>query len=139
MVHYSGWRKAGLINTGLIGSLTLNIIVLFLLSQQFFSNWQLWYNSAQTPFTLYTGDCQVVSRINIALHLIIDIIASLILASGNFFMQILYSPTREDVRTAHGVGNTLEIGVQSFKNITKLGYRRFFLWVTFVYSHSSFF
>ncbi|RGP71411.1 hypothetical protein FSPOR_3389 [Fusarium sporotrichioides] len=81
--------------------------------------------------TLYKGDCDVSSRANLWIHLAINIIGTGVLASSNFFMQTLAAPTRKEVDAAHKAGHWLEIGVQSFKNIRFLGWKKILFWSLF--------
>ncbi|KAI1344924.1 hypothetical protein F5Y15DRAFT_364206 [Xylariaceae sp. FL0016] len=66
----------------------------------------------------YDGTCtdKNVDVVNTALHLIINIVSTLVLASSNFFMQVLNSPSREEVNEAHFRGSWLGIGVPSVRN-----------------------
>ncbi|KAI1847360.1 hypothetical protein JX266_006585 [Neoarthrinium moseri] len=66
----------------------------------------------------YSGRCGTgsASRLNLALHLLLNILSTAILASSNFFMQILNAPTRDEVIEAHSRGSWLDIGVPSWRN-----------------------
>ncbi|KAF2094484.1 hypothetical protein NA57DRAFT_46583 [Rhizodiscina lignyota] len=66
-------------------------------------------------FTL--GNCNKVSIINNALHVGLNIISSLFLGAGNYCMQVLVAPSREEIDRAHSMGVSLEIGVPSIKNL----------------------
>lgn len=60
------------------------------------------------------------------LHLLINIFSTLVLASSNFFMQVLNAPTRSEVDTAHAQGRWLDIGVTSWRNAFYLSrFKRF--------------
>ncbi|KAF4490123.1 hypothetical protein CGGC5_v003932 [Colletotrichum fructicola Nara gc5] len=50
------------------------------------------------------------------LHLLINIFSSVMLASSNFFMQVLNAPTRSEVDAAHAQGRWVDIGVPSWRN-----------------------
>ncbi|KAI0110167.1 hypothetical protein F4814DRAFT_461319 [Daldinia grandis] len=67
--------------------------------------------------TILKGDCQKAHRANSVLHVLISITSTLILASSQFFMQILSSPSRLEVNRAHLQLRSLEIGVSSMNNI----------------------
>lgn len=75
------------------------------------------------------GDCNRVSRINLVLHGVVNGIAILVLASSNFFMQVLCSPTRADIDRAHSKNHYLEIGAQSVKNLFFLPKVKSVLWL----------
>lgn len=66
---------------------------------------------------LFEEDCKVISKINIILHLLLNIISTAILASSNFFMQLLNAPSRVEINKAHASLRSLEIGVPSIKNL----------------------
>jgi len=83
---------------------------------------------------IYSGSCSTVSRSNLGIHLAINAVASGILASSNFFMQVLVAPTRRHVDEAHARGRWLEIGVQSLRNVPSLPRSRLVLWVLFALS-----
>lgn len=90
----SGWRASatGLLLTTLI--LTITLISLLLASLYKFGNG---WASLEGTSQFFSGDCERASRLNLGLHLVINITGSIILASSNFFMQILLAPTRSDV------------------------------------------
>jgi hypothetical protein len=46
--------------------------------------------------TLYVGSCGIVNKWNLALHLLINILSSILLSASNYAMQILSSPTRSE-------------------------------------------
>lgn len=54
---------------------------------------------------------------------------SIILASSNFFMQILLAPTRSDIDKAHARSRFAEIGVQSFRNLRVVPAVNIALWL----------
>ena len=78
--------------------------------------------------TLYRGDCQTVSRLDTGLHVLINIFSSLILGASNYTMQVLCSPTRRDIDTAHRKGTWLDIGVPSVRNLWRVQKGRALLW-----------
>ena len=44
---------------------------------------------------IYRGSCPAASRYNLVIYLAINAAASVILASSNFFMQVLVAPNRQ--------------------------------------------
>ncbi|KAF4764507.1 hypothetical protein HAV15_000576 [Penicillium sp. str.  len=93
-----------------------------------------WGNSA----VIYEGDCGLVKRWSLGLHLIINILSTLILASSNYCMQTLVAPTREEVDTAHARGEWLDIGGASIKNLLAIGRHRLGLWIILILTASPF-
>lgn len=78
---------------------------------------------------LYQGNCSVSKSWARGLNLLINVLSTLILASSNYCMQCLSSPSREEVDNAHSRGNWLDIGVPSLKNLLYIGLKRSTLWL----------
>ncbi|KAJ2900631.1 hypothetical protein MKZ38_002290 [Zalerion maritima] len=117
---FSGWRKAGVINTVLIWLLTIALLASLITSIAGFRNADVPISVSSLGIsTIYTGSCGRSSDVNISVHVVINAIGTLILASSNFFMQVLTAPTRENVDAGHARGDFLEIGVQSLRNLTR--------------------
>ncbi|KAI0103195.1 hypothetical protein GGR51DRAFT_573390 [Nemania sp. FL0031] len=70
--------------------------------------------------TLFTGNCRMTATINTVTHLILNGLSTLFLGAANYCMQILVAPTRANLDSAHALGEWLEIGVLSFRNLRKL-------------------
>ncbi|KAI0376273.1 hypothetical protein F5Y04DRAFT_273865 [Hypomontagnella monticulosa] len=84
--------------------------------------------------TIYKGDCQTTKVVNSVLHLLLNLISSLILASSRFFMQILSSPSRKEVDRAHSQLRSLDIGVSSLKNLLFLSPIKTVAWMVLLIS-----
>lgn len=125
----SGWRKSAFINTFLI-----SIVFLVLLFWQII----LWAKTgnADAYQIIHTGQCadDSVGRLNTVLHLIINVLSSLVLASTNFFMQVLNAPSREELDSAHEKGSWLDIGVPSPRNAFKVSRFKMIMWLLFFLS-----
>jgi hypothetical protein len=79
--------------------------------------------------TAYHGDCNVVDEWSTALHIIINILSSLLLSASNYTMQCLCSPTRNEIDLAHSKGDWLDIGLPSVRNIFgRINGRRILFW-----------
>jgi hypothetical protein len=78
--------------------------------------------------TLFTGDCKRVNIWNTALHVVINILSSIILSASNYAMQCLYSPTRVECDSAHARRDWLDIGVNGVRNLTRISWQRRILW-----------
>ncbi|KAI1290665.1 hypothetical protein F5Y03DRAFT_377894 [Xylaria venustula] len=105
----TGWRKSAKVNCLV---LLFSSVVLTALSIAALARGSL------KPIFIYGADCDSgkVAAVNFALHLLINIGSTLVLASSNFFMQVLNAPTREEVDNAHSKFSWLGIGVLSFRN-----------------------
>jgi hypothetical protein len=79
--------------------------------------------------TAYTGDCTVASRWITAIHLIINILSSVLLGASNYCMQRLVAPTRDEVDKAHAKRKWLDIGVPSLRNLSSINKNRLTIWV----------
>lgn len=125
----SGWRKSAFINTVLV---SIVFLVLFL--------WQIivWARTGEAAGyqIIHTGRCDGngVGRLNTVLHLIINILSSLVLASTNFFMQVLNAPSREELDSAHEKGSWLDIGVPSPRNAFRVSRFKMIMWLLFFLS-----
>ncbi|KAI1746564.1 hypothetical protein F4782DRAFT_524081 [Xylaria castorea] len=123
----TGWKRTARINCIILITLSAVLVVLSSLSL---------HSGAQETIFLYTGDCEEgnVSRINTSLHFLINVISTLILASSNFFMQILNAPSREEVDRAHAQGSWLLIGVPSAGNVFRVSRFKPCCWVALLLS-----
>ncbi|CAG8250100.1 unnamed protein product [Penicillium salamii] len=77
----------------------------------------------------YEGNCTLTSRWSIALHFIINILSTGILAASNYCMQTLVAPTREDIDSSHAQGKWLDIGTPSLRNLKVIPKHRVALWL----------
>lgn len=62
------------------------------------------------------------------LHLIINILSTLLLGASNYSMQCLSSPTRSEIDKAHRQKLWLDIGVPSVRNLRRISASRIALW-----------
>ncbi|KAF2834551.1 hypothetical protein M501DRAFT_922725, partial [Patellaria atrata CBS 101060] len=83
---------------------------------------------------LFNGECSKASHINSGIHLVINVLSSLLLGASNYSMQCLSAPTRLDVDKAHVKGRWLDIGVPSVRNISAIGWARVLLWFSLAIS-----
>ena len=67
--------------------------------------------------TIYFGDCSKSNRLNLYLHVVINILSTMLLATSNLCMQLLVAPTRKEVDQAHEKLRWLDIGVPSLRNL----------------------
>lgn len=79
----------------------------------------------------YDGTCDGgnVSQVNMTLHLLINVVSTLVLASSNFFMQVLNSPSREEINAAHFQGSWLGIGIPSVRNAFRVSKFKTACWI----------
>ncbi|KAM0811734.1 hypothetical protein AB5N19_12090 [Seiridium cardinale] len=74
--------------------------------------------------TLYQGDCGTTKRISLITHLVINILSTILLGASNYCMQILASPTRDEIDAAHSRQRWLRVGVPNFQNLTQVDWKR---------------
>ncbi|KAK5119985.1 hypothetical protein LTR85_007061 [Meristemomyces frigidus] len=74
---------------------------------------------------LAQGPSGKIASISTAYHVVINILSTLLLTSSNYCMQVLCSPSRDDIDRAHGEGSYVNIGVLSLWNVRYLkGFRK---------------
>jgi hypothetical protein len=109
-VDYSGWRG------GCLAACTIAGIVLFL--NVIFSIYAAATSKSGMKIgSLYEGDCDTAARADSALHIIINVMGTLLLGASNYTMQCISSPTRGEIDRAHSKGRYLDIGLPSIRNL----------------------
>lgn len=78
--------------------------------------------------TLAKGSPISMSRLSTSYHILINILSTVLLTSSNYCMQVLCSPTRDEIDAAHSKGQWLDIGVLSPHNLRFIRARRVLLW-----------
>lgn len=87
------------------------------------------YPSINGVGLIYQGDCDTVQRLDQWIHLLINILSTLMLSASNFCIQLQAAPTRADIDHAHHNRKWLDIGVPSLRNFRHIGYWRRLCWV----------
>ncbi|KAJ5095258.1 hypothetical protein N7532_007549 [Penicillium argentinense] len=87
---------------------------------------------------IYRGNCGISKRWDIAMHLIINVLSTCILAASNYCMQTLVAPTRKEVDAYHAKWKCLDIGSASVKNLFAIGKGRLALWITLMFTATPF-
>ncbi|KAF8533700.1 hypothetical protein BDD12DRAFT_759599 [Trichophaea hybrida] len=77
---------------------------------------------------MYTGKCKTTKRFSLWLHFGINAVSTCLLGAGNYTMQVLNSPTREEINKHHACSRWVEIGVPSFRNLRWISKGRVVLW-----------
>lgn len=77
---------------------------------------------------LFEGDCSLVKNYNTGLHVLINIISTVLVSGSNFCMQCLSAPSRPEVDQAHTQGKWLDIGIPSLRSLSMISLRRKVLW-----------
>jgi hypothetical protein len=79
--------------------------------------------------TLFQGGCEKAQKINTLAHIGINLLSTIILASSNYAMQCLSAPTRTELDRAHARTMWLDIGILSFRNLSRIGSVRVVFWL----------
>lgn len=88
--------------------------------------------------TFYHGDCTLAERLEITLHLIINVLSTGILAASNYCMQTLVAPTRDDIDKCHERREWLYVGRASLRNLLYVKRYRAGLWVVLMITATPF-
>lgn len=77
---------------------------------------------------IFEDECHKVSKLNTWLHLLINVLSTILLSASNYCMQCLSAPTRSEVDRAHAKGSWLDIGIPSTRNLRFISKRRAIVW-----------
>jgi len=78
---------------------------------------------------LSESDCNRIKTRNTILHLVINVLSSILLSGSNYCMQCLMGPTRQQIDKAHARRSWLDIGVPSIRNFSSLTKRDKAFWL----------
>ena len=121
------WRTSAIINTGAVAC--FSGILLGVLSYGYVRG-----HGINSAFLLYQGPCDTSSTVNFIAHLVLNVFGTAILASSNFFMQVVVAPSRDELDRAHSKGQWLDIGVPSLRNFAHLSRLKRLSWLALMVS-----
>ncbi|KAK3657561.1 hypothetical protein LTR56_002336 [Elasticomyces elasticus] len=104
-----------------ITTLSLNLIATIYATQR--------YGQKGGIGELYKGHCKTAEWLNAGLHLIINMLSTLLLVASNYCAHVLSAPTRREVDIAHGQHVWLDIGVPSVRNLSHISWKRVTAWL----------
>lgn len=115
---FHGWRMGIL-----LGSCSSAIILCFNI---FFLIWastrgQGFRNGSAEPFSYNDSNIALMSS---SIHILINILSTMLLSASNYTMQVLSSPTRGEIDRAHWRGEWFDVGVLSVRNLRYIAPRR---------------
>ncbi|KAH7091653.1 hypothetical protein FB567DRAFT_279067 [Paraphoma chrysanthemicola] len=84
---------------------------------------------------LFVGEESTISRWNTVFHVLINALSTVLLSGSNYTMQVLSSPTRDDIDNAHSKKRWMELGVLSPRNMRTIPRKR--TWLCMLLSLSS--
>ncbi|KAI0193810.1 hypothetical protein F4808DRAFT_355826 [Astrocystis sublimbata] len=119
---YSGWRLGGLILSILSFVITVGLLVTLVVFSA--------RSGGDSSHILFEGTCNSASSTSLGIQFGINVISTAILASSNFFMQVIAAPTRRDIDNAHAQRKSMEIGVLSLRNLSTLPKTKIALFLT---------
>lgn len=116
-----GWRFGLALNTSTATlTLVMNIMLVAIAAYKF--------ELVDGIGSLYVGDCDVVDRCNMGMHVLINALSSILLSASNYTMQCVTSPTRSECDAAHARGDWLDIGIAGTRNLRRIGFQRRVVW-----------
>lgn len=77
---------------------------------------------------VYAGSCVATENKDTWVHLGLNVVATILLASSNYCMQLLSAPSRREVDKAHANRKWLDIGIPSVRNLGSLSKKKVMLW-----------
>lgn len=113
----TGWNlgvKACAVAVGIV--LVANIVGTIFVGSQ--------YGMRNGLHIIHEGSCNRAKRLNLLLHLLINVIGTVLLSASNYCIQGLGSPSRKEVDRAHAKSEWLHIGVLSIRNLRALDRKR---------------
>jgi hypothetical protein len=126
--RFHGWQW-GVFTGACVGTIVLLLNIIFaiipLASQ---------HGYEQGVATLFVDTSTKIETWNSLLHVLINVLSTLLLSASNYAMQVLCAPTRSQCINAHMSGKTIDIGVFSFRNVTSISGKRRLLWITLALS-----
>ena len=78
--------------------------------------------------TIRQGRCSEMEHIQLGIHLIINVVSTLLLGASNYCMQCLSAPTRSEIDREHKQRRFLDIGVPSLRNLRVIKKERLVCW-----------
>ena len=123
----TGWRMgvlAALIGTTLVCLFNV-VVTIYILCQG---------NTNSGYGTIYRGECKKTRDLNVWVHLVVNVLSTLLLGASNYCMQVLSAPTREELVRAHAQRLWLHIGIPSFRNLRFIARDRAYMWLALLLS-----
>ncbi|RSM05201.1 hypothetical protein CEP52_006400 [Fusarium oligoseptatum] len=77
---------------------------------------------------LFQGSCEESRKLNVILHIFINVFSSILLAASSYGMQCLTAPNRAEVDKSHAAQRWMDIGILSVRNLRGVSWKRSILW-----------
>ncbi|KAH9238249.1 hypothetical protein K456DRAFT_1827108, partial [Colletotrichum gloeosporioides 23] len=118
----TGWRRLAIIDVVLMSASLLVVasisLAAFIATGDFKQVW-----------TFYTTNFREITTPNTLIHLILNVLSGVVLASSNFFMQICNAPSRREIDAAHAKRDWLDVGIPSWRNAFRLSWFKLTAWL----------
>ncbi|KAF2489259.1 hypothetical protein BU16DRAFT_567439 [Lophium mytilinum] len=125
--YTTGWRSTVAINAG-------SAVVVLLINVVFTIGVALGPRFLDWQGTLYEGKCSTSRSIGTLMHIMVNVLGTVLLSGSNFVMQVLSAPTRSEVDAAHARSIWLDIGIPSTRNLKYISKERVLLWSCLAFS-----
>lgn len=89
---------------------------------------------ATSDNTIFRGSCNTSKKVNLALHIVINLLSTILLAASNMGMQLMVAPTRSQVDDIHPRHLWLDVGIPSYRNLKYVGWYQRIVWLSFALS-----
>lgn len=103
---------------------TVTSVVIFLINLSCTVLFKAKWGSENDINSIYQGDCSQTEKISTGLHVVINLLSTLLLGASNLCMQLLAAPTRSEIDKAHEKFVWLDTGVPSIRNLRCIGRER---------------
>lgn len=95
-------------------------------------SWLIWakthYGGIESGYgIIHRGDCDAAKKTNTWLHLLINILSTLLLTGSNAFMSTYCCPSRKEIDKAHARRKWVHVGMLSLRNLGKIAWRKSFV------------
>jgi hypothetical protein len=88
--------------------------------------------------TIRRGRCDAVEKLDSDLHLVINILSTIVLTASTTFMALAYSPSRAEVDIAHKKMECLSVGVLGFRNLWHVSWTKALLYLLLMLTSAPF-
>ncbi|KAF0320340.1 hypothetical protein GQ607_012436 [Colletotrichum asianum] len=83
---------------------------------------------------LLPDTCSETKAINTGIHVVVNILSTILLSGSNYCMQCLMAPTRSEINEAHAKQEWMDIGVHSIRNLWRIRWKRRVSWLLLMIS-----
>lgn len=125
-IRFPGWR-GGMAGFFILGTIVFLITVSTLI-------WAARHLDDAPYATMTMRSCKSAKGLSSWVTIAINVFSTILLAGSNYCMQVLSSPTRDEIDAAHARSSFLNIGILSYRNINSFRKRRIILLVALLMS-----